>query len=131
MIMTKEEIVREYKAAKHQKAQIEILAQLNCVPKEEIERVLREAGVLPEEKNKQRKPGRPPKNPPKEAKVELHTVPQVEMPDTASDVLFRHLECLDEEIKYWRSKVESLEKEYTSIADFLKRCGKERVDEIA
>lgn len=34
MIMTKEEIVREYKAAKCQKAQIEILAQLNCVPKE-------------------------------------------------------------------------------------------------
>ena len=131
MIMIKEEIIREYKEAKYQKTQIDILAQLNCVPKEEIIRVLREAGEMPEEECKPRKPGRPPKNPPKEAKVELHTIPQVEMPDTASDVLFRHLECLDEEIKAKRNEVEAMEKEYTSIADFLKRCGKECVEGIA
>ena len=45
MIMTNEEIIREYNEADNNSKQIRILAELNCVTPGEIRAVLAEAGV--------------------------------------------------------------------------------------
>ena len=44
MTMTKDEIVRDYKAAKTPAKQITVLADLNACSKQEIVEILREAG---------------------------------------------------------------------------------------
>lgn len=60
--MSASEILQMYRQAADRKAQIEILAQLNAVTKEEIRAVLRSCGEdVPEEPKK--KPGRPRKDP--------------------------------------------------------------------
>lgn len=60
--MTASEILQMYRQAADRKAQIEILAQLNAVTKDEIRAVLRSCGEdVPEEPKK--KPGRPRKDP--------------------------------------------------------------------
>lgn len=43
--MNKNEIINEYRQAKNKRAQIDILAELNAVPKERIEAILAEGGV--------------------------------------------------------------------------------------
>ena len=43
--MNKNEIISEYRQAKNKRAQINILAELNAVPKERIEAILAEGGV--------------------------------------------------------------------------------------
>lgn len=43
--MNKNEIISEYRQAKNKRAQIDILAELNAVPKERIEAILVEGGV--------------------------------------------------------------------------------------
>lgn len=54
MVMSKTEILRDWEGAKDKKAQIQILADLNCTTPEAIKEVLREMGVdgrqLPREK---------------------------------------------------------------------------------
>lgn len=42
--MNKNEIISEYRQAKNKRAQIDILAELNAVPKERIEAILVEGG---------------------------------------------------------------------------------------
>ena len=42
--MNKSEIISEYRQAKNKRAQIDILAELNAVPKERIETILVEGG---------------------------------------------------------------------------------------
>ena len=54
--MTDGEIVREYNQAKDKKAQIQIMSELTCKPKEEIIRILKENGCEVEEKRRGRKP---------------------------------------------------------------------------
>lgn len=54
--MTDGEIVREYNQAKDKKAQIQIMSELTCKPKEEIVRVLKENGCEVEEKRRGQKP---------------------------------------------------------------------------
>ena len=53
-----EEIVRSYRQAKDQKAQIKILAELNTCSVEEIRRVLADEGVLAEEPQKAKSPAK-------------------------------------------------------------------------
>lgn len=40
MIMSREEILRDYKSAKNRRRQVQILADLNCCSRAEIERIL-------------------------------------------------------------------------------------------
>ena len=57
MVMDAGQIVREYRAAKHKRREISVLAQLNCCRESEILRVLEEGGVPPKEMpRKRRKP---------------------------------------------------------------------------
>ena len=57
MVMDAGQIVREYRAAKHKRHEITVLAQLNCCRESEILRVLEEGGVPPKEMpRKKRKP---------------------------------------------------------------------------
>lgn len=46
MQMTEQEIVINYKRAENHKGQIKILSELNACPKDEIERILRENGLM-------------------------------------------------------------------------------------
>ena len=52
MQMTKSEIVRSYREAASKRNQIGILADLNACPREDIEKILKEAGVLGSSKKK-------------------------------------------------------------------------------
>lgn len=45
MIMTTEEIIREYKLAKDKRRQVKILADMNCVSNEEMAMLLQENGL--------------------------------------------------------------------------------------
>lgn len=57
MVMDAGQIVREYRAAKHKRHEISVLAQLNCCRESEILAVLEEGGVPPKEMpRKKRKP---------------------------------------------------------------------------
>ena len=40
MVMSREEILRDYKSAKNRRRQVQILAELNCCSRQEIERIL-------------------------------------------------------------------------------------------
>ena len=40
MVMSREEILRDYKSAKNRRRQVQILAELNCCSRAEIERIL-------------------------------------------------------------------------------------------
>ena len=40
MVMSREEILRDYKSAKNRRRQVQILADLNCCSRAEIERIL-------------------------------------------------------------------------------------------
>lgn len=54
MPMTKGEIVNSYRQAKDQKTQIKVLAELNLTSREEIIKILREAGEDVQEKTKKK-----------------------------------------------------------------------------
>lgn len=55
MVMDAGQIVREYRAAKHKRHEISVLAQLNCCRESEILAVLEEGGVPPKEMPRNRR----------------------------------------------------------------------------
>jgi len=75
MVMTKNEILRDWEGAKNKKEQIQILADLNCTSQEDIKDILLEMGVdyrrLPREREKKNeKAAEAPKAQPKEGTID-------------------------------------------------------------
>lgn len=117
--MIPNEICRDYRLAKNKREQIKILADLNCTSTEEIEKVLVDCGEMAQPKPK-KKPAK---------RTESEPVKMPELSDAVADVLFQRMDELDKLIKPLEDELKPLRNEYTEIATFLKRCGREKIYE--
>lgn len=107
MQMTEFEIVRSYREAANQKAQIKILAELNLCKIGEIKRILLAAGENVYDKRMQ-------KDAPVEIKEEeeMGNVVEQEIPEVVLDVIFRRIDELEKIIK-------EANKEYKALSQFM------------
>lgn len=96
MQMTEDEIVRSYKNAKNRNTQVTVLAQLNACPKEQIEQILEQKGVI---KKKQDVPEMP------EVIKEMITVRMIEITEQM-DKLGAELKELSDFVKAYPKKEE-------------------------
>lgn len=143
MQMSKSEIVRPYKGAASKQNQIGILADLNACPREYIEKILKEAGVLGSSKKKAAKKEEVPRV--TKAKVSRKTAE----PDSSGkaeteaggdedrdvyvsreisrilcegiDRLEDSIESLERELIKLSEDLAARKEEYTAYLDFLKR----------
>ena len=93
MIMTDEELLREYKGAKKKTAQIAILADLNMCTKDDIKEILERLGVPRDELYAKR--GR--KKSPEKVLLEAakgESAPAHTMPEAVREALSKELICL-------------------------------------
>lgn len=141
MQMTKSEIVRSYREAASKQNQIGILADLNACPREDIEKILKEAGVLGSSKKKAAKKEEVPRV--TKAKVSRKTAEPEVSGETEAwgdedrdiyvsreisrllceglDRLEDSIESLEKELIKLSEDLAARKEEYTAYLDFLKR----------
>ena len=98
MQMTNEEIVRNYKEAKHKDSQIKILAQLNLCDPQKIKDILKDAGVI---RKYVRRDPEPKEEPAKAVPVKVAkkaALPKL-LPEAVIDAIRRRMAELDELIE--------------------------------
>lgn len=122
MQMTNEEIVRNYKEAKHKDNQIKILAQLNCCDPQKIKDILKDAGVI--RKYVRRDPE------PKEESVEAVPVKAAKkaalpelLPEAVMDAIRRRMAELDELIKNTQQVLDKNIAQMAELEKYLKEHG--------
>ena len=113
---TQDEICRSYRMAKDRTKQIQIMAELNGVSREEIIKTLVRGGEIPSDETAQ--------NTGSKAKVVSETVVMPCMPRAVRDALFKRIDELEQQIKPLERQMEALRGEYDQILGFLKghRC---------
>lgn len=115
---TPNEICRAYRLAKDRTKQIQIMAELNGVSKEEIIKTLVRGGEIPsDETESMQKTG-------SKAEVVSETAVMPCMPRAVRDALFKRIDELEQQIKPLEREMEALRGEYDQILGFLKghRC---------
>lgn len=119
MEMTKGEIVREYKAAKSKKRQIQILADMNQCPVDTIEKILIDEGALV----KKQKIAPVQQNPVEEPKEDMID----KFPKAVINAIFCRIDALDElirvsnaEISKITEQIKEYESEYRELVSVLK-----------
>lgn len=113
---TQDEICRSYRMAKDRTKQIQIMAELNGVSREEIIKTLVRGGEIPSDETEQ--------NTGSKAKVISEAVVMPCMPRAVRDALFKRIDELEQQIKPLERQMEELRGEYNQILGFLKghRC---------
>ncbi len=113
---TQDEICRSYRMAKDRTKQIQIMAELNGVSREEIIKTLVRGGEIPGDETEQ--------NTGSKAKVISEAVVMPCMPRAVRDALFKRIDELEQQIKPLERQMETLCGEYDQILGFLKghRC---------
>lgn len=113
---TQDEICRSYRMAKDRTKQIQIMAELNGVSREEIIKTLVRGGEIPGDETEQ--------NTGSKAKVISEAVVMPCMPRAVRDALFKRIDELELQIKPLERQMETLCGEYDQILGFLKghRC---------
>lgn len=113
---TQDEICRSYRMAKDRTKQIQIMAELNGVSREEIIKTLVRGGEIPSDETEQ--------NTGSKAKTVSETVVMPCMPRAVRDALFKRIDELEQQIKPLERQMEALRGEYDQILGFLKghRC---------
>ena len=113
---TQDEICRSYRMAKDRTKQIQIMAELNGVSREEIIKTLVRGGEIPSEETEQ--------NTGSKAKTVSEAVVMPCMPRAVRDALFKRIDELEQQIKPLERQMEALRGEYDQILGFLKghRC---------
>ena len=116
MNMTDNEICRNYRAAKDKRAQIKILADMNCTTAEDIKKILAEGGEIVQE---------PPKTNSWKKNENAPVVPVVKIvvPDAVFEALSAELEVLDMQIKMLSDQLNPLVEKYKDISGFMKTYG--------
>ena len=113
---TQDEICRSYRMAKDRTKQIQIMAELNGVSREEIIKTLVRGGEIPGDETEQ--------NTGSKAKIVSEAVVMPCMPRDVRDALFKRIDELEQQIKPLERQMETLRGEYDQILGFLKghRC---------
>ena len=113
---TQDEICRSYRMAKDRTKQIQIMAELNGVSREEIIKTLVRGGEIPGDETEQ--------NTGSKAKIVSEAVVMPCMPRAVRDALFKRIDELEQQIKPLERQMEALRGEYDQILGFLKghRC---------
>lgn len=114
MVMTPNEICRNYREAKNKPEQIKILADMNCISVGDIKKILADGGEQVEEPPKTNRGKKPEKNKP------------AVMPDVILDILANELDALDMQIKLLQNQLDPLVDRYSEIATFIKTYGSEK-----
>ena len=108
MEMTNGEIVASYRQAKHKSQQIGILAELNAVSREAIEKILEESGDIPKKEHETKvipRRGRKPKAPEQKK----------EMPAAVQRLVGKALDELEEAMMNIQRQREALEEKYSEL----------------
>ena len=115
---TPNEICRSYRMAKDRTKQIQIMAELNGVSKEEIIKMLVRGGEIPSDETESVQ------NTGSKAEVVSENVVMPCMPRAVRDALFKRIDELEQQIKPLERQMEVLRSEYDQILGFLKghRC---------
>ena len=115
---TQDEICRSYRLAKNKPKQIQIMAELNGVSKEEIIKTLVRGGEIPDKETESAQNTG--------SKVGVPSEPAMMpcMPMAVRDALFKRIDELEQQIKPLERQMEALRSEYGEILGFLKghRC---------
>lgn len=113
---TQDEICRSYRMAKDRTKQIQIMAELNGVSREEIIKTLVRGGEIPSDETEQ--------NTGSKAKIVSEAVVMPCMPRAVRDALFKRIDELEQQIKPLERQMETLRGEYDQILGFPKghRC---------
>ena len=121
---TQDEICRSYRMAKDRTKQIQIMAELNGVSREEIIKTLVRGGEIPSDETEQ--------NTGSKAKVISEAVVMPCMPRAVRDALFKRIDELEQQIKPLERQMEELRGEYDQILGFLKghRCDDAEILEV-
>lgn len=121
---TQDEICRSYRMAKDRTKQIQIMAELNGVSREEIIKTLVRGGEIPSEETEQ--------NTGSKAKTVSEAVVMPCMPRAVRDALFKRIDELEQQIKPLERQMETLRGEYDQILGFLKghRCDDAEILEV-
>lgn len=122
MVMSKSEIVRDYKSAKNKMAQIRILADMNVTTPKEIKKILIEAGAL-EPAQKKQEPVKKEVAPVQQKEPEKKRVP---LPDAVRSMVWDRLDFINKAINEKKRDIEDkkeairdLEAEYAELVRFI------------
>lgn len=116
MIMTDAEILRDFNGAKKKSEQVQVLADLNCVSKEEMMSKLRELGVDEKDlKSRQSRKKKVDKERAEEATPAKVESAPVHIPQTIKEVLTKAL--IDKQ-----EQIDKLQAEMVDISIYLQAC---------
>ena len=123
---TPNEICRTYRLAKDRPKQIQIMAELNGVSREEIIKILVLGGEIPSDETESMQ------NTGSKAEIVSETVVTPCMPRAVRDALFKRIDELEQQIKPLERQMEALRGEHDQILGFLKghRCDDAEIETL-
>lgn len=117
MWMSKEQIAREYRMAKHKEMQIKILAELNGCADTEIQEILVEKGEMKMPRTKVAKVLEEAMKQTEEERKGVEAKKVVKM-QSIPDAVIR---CVEDRMQQIEQTIKSCEEEYKDLADFIKK----------
>lgn len=117
MWMSKEQIAREYRMAKHKEMQIKILAELNGCEKTEIQEILVEKGEMKMPRTKVAKVLEEVMKQTEEERKEVEAKKVVKK-QSIPDAVIR---CVEDRMQQIEQTIKRCEEEYKDLADFIKK----------